>query len=235
MKKLIVISGASSGVGESLSRRFIELNWNVVGLGRSKDKLKKISDELGNNFTAYSLDIQSEKEVLSTFNLIEQKFKYIDIIVNNAAAFKMDEFSNCTFNDINLLIDTNLKGVMYSTLKAVEIMKKTKKPGRIINIASVASIHGIENQAIYCASKFGLNGFAEALNQEIIKFNISISTIFPGGINTPLWNDKNPYPGGSKDQLLKPADIVKAIEYISELESRVILKNMTIFPSNEWH
>ena len=114
-------------------------------------------------------------------------------------------------------------------------MKKTSKGGRIINIGSVASINGLENQAIYCASKFGLNGFSEALNQEVIKYNISISTIFPGGIDTPLWNKNNPYPSGDKSKLLKASDIVAIVEYIVKLKQRVVLKNLTIFPSNEWH
>ena len=80
-----------------------------------------------------------------------------------------------------------------------------------------------------------MNGFSEALNQEIIKDNISITTLFPGGIDTPLWNQTNPYPGGSISDLLQPNDIVNIVELLSTLESRVILKNMTIFPSNEWH
>lgn len=96
---------------------------------------------------------------------------HIDILVNNAAVFKMEEFS---IADIDRIIDTNLKGVMYATLEALSIMKnsESERGSRIVNIASVASLHGIPKQSIYCASKFGLNGFAEALNQEIIKDNI---------------------------------------------------------------
>ncbi len=235
MKKNIVISGVSSGLGKELAKKFISLNWNVIGLARNTDTLENLSEELGDNFSFYAVDLQDEEGVLSAFDYIDTKLNHIDVIVNNAAVFTMKPFLECDFKDINSIMDTNLKGVMYSTLKAVEIMKKNNKSGRIINISSVAGIHGIENQAIYCASKFGLNGFAEALNQEIIKYNISISTIIPGGINTPLWNEDNPYPGGDTKQLLQCSDIVKTVEYISGLEPRIILKNLTIFPSNEWH
>ena len=147
----------------------------------------------------------------------------------------LKNFAKCSFKDINTIIDTNLKGVMYATLEAIKIMRKTAIASRIVNIGSVASIHGIENQAIYCASKFGLNGFSEALNQEIIRHNISITTLFPGGIDTPLWSEDNPYPGGNTSGLLNAKDIVNIVEMLSSLEPRVILKNMTIFPSNEWH
>ena len=146
----------------------------------------------------------------------------------------MDKFQNFNHNEIDSIIDINLKGTMYCTLEFVKNMKQKNTTGRIINIASVASIHGIENQAVYCASKYGLNGFSEALNQELIKDNISITTIFPGGVDTPLWNEKNEYPG-NKNDLLKTGDIVNLIEKILDLENRIILKNLTIFPSNEWH
>ncbi len=235
MKKNIVISGVSSGLGKELAKKFISLDWNVIGLARNTEILESLSEELGDNFSFYAVDLQDEEGVLSAFDYIDTQLNHIDVIVNNAAVFTMKPFLECDFKDINSIVDTNLKGVMYSTLKAVEIMKKNNKSGRIINISSVAGIHGIENQAIYCASKFGLNGFAEALNQEIIKYNISISTIMPGGINTPLWNEDNPYPGGDTKQLLQCSDIVNTVEYISGLEPRIILKNLTIFPSNEWH
>ena len=235
MKKNIVISGVSSGLGKELAKKFVSLNWNVIGLARNTKTLQKLSEELGDNFTSYTVDLQDEAGVISAFDFIESQFSHIDVIVNNAALFTMKPFIECSFEDINSIVNTNLKGVMYSTLKAIEIMKKSNGSGRIINISSVAGVHGIENQAIYCASKFGLNGFAEALNQEIIKYNISISTIIPGGINTPLWNEDNPYPGGDTEQLLQCSDLVKTVEYISGLEPRIILKSLTIFPSNEWH
>ena len=69
----------------------------------------------------------------------------------------------------------------------------------------------------------------------MIDKNISITTIFPGGINTPLWNRDNPYPGNDKEKILQPKDIVDIVEYISKLENRIVLKNLTIFPNNEWH
>ena len=95
---------------------------------------------------------------------------------------------------------------------------------------SVASIHGIENQAVYCASKYGLNGFSEALNQELIKDNISITTIFPGGVDTPLWNEKNEFSRKQERFAKDRRHIVNLIEKILDLENRIILKNLTIFP-----
>ena len=235
LNKTIVISGVTSGVGRAAAIRFYSLGWNVIGLARNEVKLQELSEVLGENFIFLVVDVMNEDAVARAFKIIESNNTNIDILLNNAAVFKSSEFSKCSFEDINTIIDTNLKGVMYSTLEAIRVMKKSDTSSRIVNIGSVASVHGIENQSIYCASKFGLNGFSEALNQEIIRDNISITTLFPGGINTPLWNKTNPYPGGNKSELLHVDDIVNIVEMLSTLEPRVILKNMTIFPSNEWH
>lgn len=238
MKKCIIITGVTSGVGEEIALRFTQkLNWKVIGLARNKEKLDILEKSLGANFKGIVCDLQNPKEIVNGFSEIKQLSCHIDILVNNAAVFKLEEFSNCCMEDIDRIIDTNLKGVMYTTLEALSIMNNSnsKRGSRIVNIASVASLHGIPGQSIYCASKFGLNGFAEALNQEIIKNNISITTIYPGGINTPLWNNDNPYPAGDVNKTLDTTDVVNLIEYISNLQSKVILKNMTLFPSNEWH
>ena len=235
LNKTIIISGVTSGVGRALAIRFHSLGWNVIGLARNEVKLKKLFNILGHNFSFLTVDLMNKDAVAETFKIIESKNKNIDILVNNAALFQSKEFFKCSLEDIDTIIDTNLKGVMYSTLEAIKVMKKSHLSSRIVNIGSVASIHGIKNQSIYCASKFGLNGFSEALNQEIIKDNISITTLFPGGIDTPLWSKTNPYPGGDVSKLLQPDDIVRIVELLASLEARVILKNMTIFPSNEWH
>jgi len=133
--------------------------------------------------------------------------------------------------EIDDIIDTNIKGTIFCTLNTLKIMNR----GRIINISSVSGTHGIENQSVYSSTKYALNGFAESLNQELIKKNILISTICPGGINTPLWNDKNQYPGSDVTKILNPNDIVNMIEYIVDLPENVVLKNVTLFPTCEWH
>lgn len=234
MGKVALITGVTSGVGLELAASFVDQGWQVIGFARDKHKLDELRSQLGRGFVGYQVDLRNGYELEGAFDEISKSQNGIDLVVNNAAVFKTDQFINCTFEDIDAIVDTNLKGVMLLTMAALKQMKKWNKQGRIVNICSVAGLHGIENQAIYCASKFGLRGFGEALNQEIIKDGISVTTIFPGGINTPLWNEKNPYHGDVGD-LLKPGDIVKLVEYISKLDPRVILKDLTLFPSNEWH
>ncbi len=94
--------------------------------------------------------------------------------------------------------------------------------GRIINIGSVAGEHGIRNQSIYCASKFGVDGLADAWDQELLGNGIGLPAICPGGINTLLWSPENPYPGGDTLQLLSDYDIAKFVEYIDAQPTNVV-------------
>lgn len=229
----IVVTGASSGVGLEISKLFVKNGWKVIGLARSLIKLKSLKSELGKNFDFLEVDISSSDAVKNAFDSIHKNINVIDVLVNNAAVFMMKPLSESTVNDIDHIIDINLKGSMYCTLNALKMIRPNV--GRIINIGSVAGEHGIKNQSIYCASKFGLNGFAEALSQELSISGISLSTICPGGINTELWNTGNPYPGGDISKLLLAYDIAKLVEYITMQPNNVILKKIVAFPSNEWH
>lgn len=231
--KVIVVTGASRGIGRQTVKRFTEKKWSVIGLARNRIELEDIKGTLEGDFDYFTVDIRDYHKVCNAFVEIQRRYGKIDLLVNNAAIFKMERFSECNVSDIDNIIDTNLKGTLYCTHEAIKLMQPNG--GRIVNIASVSATHGIKNQAIYCASKYGIDGFAEALNQELIEEGISISTIYPGGIDTSLWNEEHkPYPGNLR-YLLNPEQIVNLIEYIADTPRKVILKKVVIFPSNEWH
>jgi len=226
------ITGVGSGVGLEICKTLLKNGWIVHGVGRKKlppKSLTKISPE---KFNYYSADITKPAQVGFCFKQVFKKNKVINLLVNNAGVFKSSPFEDYEISDIDRMIDVNLKGLIYTTFYCLEGLKSS---GRIINISSVAGIHGIENQSVYCASKYGVQGFSEALNQELIKKNISITTISPGGIKTPLWNEKeNPYRGDS-NKILQAKDIAMLVQYIAGLPNRIIFKSAVIFPSNEWH
>lgn len=229
--KAIVVTGATGGVGSDTVKFFLEKKWIVFGLARNADKLSLLTNEVNNNnFYGIQMDVKNYLSVYNAFIKIKSIHSYIDILVNNASIFKSKSFVDFTPQEIEDIIDTNLKGTIYCSLECIKCMIE----GRIINISSVSGTHGIPNQTIYSASKYGVNGFSEALNQELIKRGIKISTIIPGGINTPLWDEANPYSGNVAD-ILQPSDIVPLIYYISELPKHVVLKNVTVFPTCEWH
>jgi NAD(P)-dependent dehydrogenase (short-subunit alcohol dehydrogenase family) len=230
--KTLVVTGVTSGVGLEIVRRFVALGDRVIGLGRDGARLEAITRELGSErFWARQVDVRMSSEVQRVFDGLKDQVERIDVLVNNAAVFKTAPFESFTIEDIDAIIDTNLKGTIYCTHQALPFLRRGS---RIVNMGSVSGTHGIENQAAYSSSKFGVEGFAESLGQELSKRGIHITTICPGGIATPLWNEKNPY-GGDVNVLLRCEDIVALVEHVAGLPERVVFKKAILFPSNEWH
>lgn len=234
MKKNIIVTGASSGIGLAITKKFIGEGWTVHGIARNRAKLKDMGIELGENFYGYAVDVSNSKSLEKVFSNIKQIAPSIQVLVNNAAIFKSKPFLEFTFDEMLEIIKINLLGSLYCTHFSINLMKNNYS--RIINISSVSGLHGIKNQAVYSASKFGLNGFAESLAQELTSKNIFITTICPGGVNTPLWDPvSNPYLGGEITSALKPEQVADAVMYVSKLSKNIILKEFILFPSNEWH
>lgn len=218
-RKNIVITGASSGVGLELCRHFEKIGWNVIGIARDMRSVK-----IGNaalisaNVGGWFLDS------------IKYHTKKIDVLVNNAGLFESAPLQKTSHSSIYNIIHTNLFGTITTTWQCLRLMKSG---ARIINIGSVAGTHGIKHQSVYCASKYGVNGFFESLQHELLPKGILLSTINPGGIDTPLW-DKHKYKGDRK-KMLKTSDVVSIVDYISNLPPRVVLKTVTLYPTNEIH
>lgn len=232
MTKNIIITGGTRGLGLEITNYFLKTDeYNVIVIGRHKNNfnyhLKKT------NFYFFKTDLSKLDQIEKSFKMIHDKFTSIDILINNAGSFINKEFSNMSISDINNIIDINLKGYIFCTYFFLKFYNK--KFARIINIGSVAGEYGIKNQSVYSASKHGVNGFFESIAQELMKKNIQITTISPGGISTSLWNEKNPYPGNNIENLIVPEDIINQIIYLINQNKNVVVKKIICFPSNEWH
>ena len=130
------------------------------------------------------------------------------------------------------MIDINLKGSMYVTKFA---LPKMKSGSRIFFINSVAGLEELENQSVYCSSKHGLTGFAGVLGEELRDRGIKVTSIHPGGIDTPLWCKDNPYPCGDVSEAISPIEIAKLIDFIYNSKSNIEYKTVKLFPDTEWH
>jgi NAD(P)-dependent dehydrogenase (short-subunit alcohol dehydrogenase family) len=222
MNKTILITGTTSGVGATIAYNYIEKGWNVIGLARGES----IFDYP--NYKHYQVDVTSCYEMYDIFEQIDN----IDILVNNAAVFKMKSFSDTTLDEIDDMIDINLKGAMYVTKFALQ---KMEKGSRIFFINSVAGLEELENQSAYCASKHGLTGFAGVLGEELRSRGIKVTSIHPGGIDTPLWSRDIPYPCGDVSKAISPMELVKVIDFVYNSQFNIEYKTIKMFPDTEWH
>jgi len=236
----MVITGASSGLGKCLAEHFASKGWTVCALARSRDRLKALEEAYPGNVFAYPTDVSDAKQVKASFAAIHQERGPVDVLINNAGIVPQDEvFGKDDFEVIDRTIDTNLKGTMYCTYAVLPSMLE-RKDGRIINIASRAGVVGGEGRADpdgplnfgdYGASKFGVVGFGHHLGRRLLPRGILMTTLCPGGINTPVadaW-------GVDKNMLMQPEQIADLIEFLLKQEKNIFFKQMLFFAGFEWH
>lgn len=231
----IVITGGSSGVGEALSLRLAGKQHQVFALARRADRLEQLAAQGEGRITPMAVDVTQVDQIEAAYATIYKQHGPIDVLINNAAVYTKGPFADSDIQDISRLVETNLIGLMACTRLVVPPMIE-RKSGRIINIASVAGTRGIPGEAIYCASKHGVVGFGDALAQELVEHGVLLTTLCPGGINTPLWNaDTNPYGGPEVEKTMNPSELCDLIEFLLDQPNNTLYKKLIFFPVQEWH
>lgn len=222
--KNVVITGAGSGLGASLAKKYHAAGYHVTLLGRTIEKLDDISKDFENS-TVYQLDISSYTAVESTFKRIKESVGTIDILVNNAGVGYFDLAENLKTDQIDQMIDINLKGTIYCTQQVLGEMK-TQDAGIILNIVSTAGVEGKETESAYCASKFGVKGFTESLLKELDDSNVHVHGIYMGGMKTPFWNGiiEEENTGG----LMDPDDVAEIILANTKLRKNINVPSVII-------
>lgn len=233
--KSILVTGATRGVGEALTLKFAKKGYVVCALARTRNQLNSLVEKCGSDkVIPFEVDVSKKEQVEEAITTIQRDYGVPDVLVNNAGVVENVSFAEQDVAMIDRIVDVNLKGTLYVTRYLIPGMI-ARGSGRIINVSSVAGTRGIPGQAVYCASKFGMNGFADTLAQELLKNGILVTTICPGAIDTPLWNsEKNPYPG-DKTRIMQPEEIVDLIEYLLDQPEGTLHKKIVMFPTNEWH
>lgn len=224
-KKNVIITGAGSGLGASLAIKYSKLGFHVVLLGRTKQKLLKVSESLVSDYTIYELDVSSKTEVVNVFNSIKREVGTIDLLINNAGLGVFDLAENIEETHINQMIDINLKGTIFCTQEALKEMK-ARNQGRIINVVSTAGKTGKINESVYCASKFGVRGFTESLVAELENTNIHVYAAYMGGMKTEFWDGI--YTEEETKHLMNPDDVAEIIMNNVEPRDNLTVTEITI-------
>jgi 3-oxoacyl-[acyl-carrier protein] reductase len=180
-KKVVFISGASRGIGESLANYFAEKEYHVVGTSRNDFKFKNTS----NNLFPIKLDITCRESIKKCFDELKQKDLLPTILINNAGITSDQIFLRMKDDEWDDVISTNLTGVFNLTKIFIKNMIKSRE-GRIINISSISGLMGNPGQVNYSSSKAALNGFTKSLAKEVGSRNITVNNVAPGFIDTDM-------------------------------------------------
>jgi 3-oxoacyl-[acyl-carrier protein] reductase len=229
--RVAIVTGGSMGIGYAVAERLVKAGMNVFICARGRAELKQAIEVLSRSGRGEGeiCDVRSEEQVRMLLEECERRFGGVDILVNNAGigivGKTVEEMSGDEFRQT---LETNLFGVFYACHYAVPMMRR-RGGGYIINISSLAGQNAHPRMAAYNASKFGLNGFSEALMQEVREQNIKVSYICPGSVNTYFGGDT---PTEEQAWQLQPRDIAEVVVDILEMDRRALPSKIEIRPSN---
>lgn len=180
--QVVIVTGASSGVGEATARRFAELGARVVVAARTAAKIESLAKEIDGLAVATDVTSLSDLEKLVQETLAA--YGRIDVLVNNAGANRRGEFGDIELEAISNIVDTNLKAPMLLTRLALAALKESK--GVVVNVASIAGHVPLPGESPYCATKWGLRGFTFAVAEECRDTGVALTAVSPGPIATPF-------------------------------------------------
>jgi len=186
MRKTVFITGSSLGIGKETALYFAEREWNVVATMRTPASAD-ISLKNNKNIYIYYLDVLKSKSIIEAINFTIEKFKTIDVLVNNAGFATTGVFETSTEDHIEKQFATNVFGLFDVTKQIIPVLKK-QKYGTIINIASILGRMGTPLNSLYISTKWAIEGFSESLAFELDLFNIKVKLIEPGIIKSDFWD-----------------------------------------------
>lgn len=179
MKKTAFVTGATSGFGEAIARRLSQEGYKIVALARREDRLKKLASELGNTHIIVA-DIRDKEAVFGAVDSLPDKFKDIEVLVNNAGlALGQEKTIDAKVEDFEAMIDTNVKGLIYSTKAVLPLLYKQEK-GYIFNLGSTAGSWPYPGSNVYGATKAFVKQFSLNLRNDLVGTNIRVTNIEPG-------------------------------------------------------
>ena len=232
--------GATSGIGQATAK-LLSNNYDLILCGRRKERLIELRDYLSKktNVIILSFDVRNKDEVSEKIKSLNEKWKNIDFLINNAGnAHGMDYIFDGNSDDWDKMIDINVKGLLYVSKEILKIMVFNKR-GHVINIGSIAGKEVYPKGNIYCASKFAVDAISQSMRIDLNHKNIKVSQVNPGLVNTEfskvrfkndLGKAENVYRG--MDPLIAD-DVADVISFIMNRSDNVNISDITILPKSQ--
>ncbi len=238
--RTILITGATSGIGEATAKLLINNNRLII-CGRRSDRLEKLKNELLqiNEVTSLTFDVANKNQVFEAINSLPENFKTIDVLINNAGnAHGLATFQDADLDDLDAMIDINVKGLIYVTKAVLPYLKKGSNQ-HIINLSSIAGKQVYTNGTTYCASKFAVEALTRGMRLDFLPLGIKVTSIAPGAVETEFsivrfkgdtQRANSVYQGYEP---LEAINIAKTIEFVINQPEHVQLADITILPKKQ--
>lgn len=239
-KKLIFITGASSGIGKATAFLLASQGHSLLICARREEKLKEVVNEIRNKYKSevhsFLLDVSNLAEVKKSLSSLPSSFQNIDVLVNNAGnAYGLDPFCEANVEDWVKMIDINIKGLLFVTQWVLKGMMERNR-GHIVNLGSISSHEVYAKGTVYCATKHAVKAITDGLKKEVHGTPIRVTSIDPGLVETEFSNVrlKDPVKAKAVYQGMTPlnaSDIADAISYCISRPDHVNIKEMIILPT----
>lgn len=241
MNRLVLITGATSGIGLACARTFAKNKSDLIITGRREDRLKKLQSELTDKYGVkvkyLTFDIRQKESVFNAIDLLKSDKLSIDILINNAGlASGLSTVQEGDIDDWEKMIDTNIKGLLYISRAVLPMMIEQGK-GHIINIGSIAGKEVYPNGNVYCGTKHAVDAITKGMRIDVVKHGIRVSQVAPGAVETEFSVVRF---HGDKDKAdsvyqgfepLHPEDVADAVFYVANTPKHVNINDLVIMPT----
>lgn len=235
-EKVILITGASSGIGEGMARELAAAGGRVLLGARRTDKLEHVADDIrraGGVAGTQALDVADKASMAAFAKTALELWGRIDVLVNNAGIMPLSPLSAGKHDEWERMVDVNIKGVLWGIGAVLPAMER-QQAGQIINIASIGALQVVPTAAVYCATKFAVRAISDGLRQE--SSNIRVTCVNPGVVETDLAStithgETAAFLDSYRSIALQPADIARAVRQLIEAPDTVDTTEITIRPT----
>ena len=237
MSKIILITGASEGLGKATAEKFAAGGWNLILTARRKDQLEKVATDIEKKYGVKTLslvfDVQDKKAVFEHLGNLPAEWQAINVLLNNAGlALGRDPFEEANLEDWETMIDTNVKGLLYASKAVMPFIIAQK--GHIINIGSTAGKEVYKDGNVYCATKHAVDAISKAQRIDLLQHQVKVTAVHPGAVETDFslvrfkgdtTKASAVYAGYTP---LKAEDIADTIWYVANTPAHVCINDLVI-------
>lgn len=230
--KIALVTGASSGIGKAIARKLSSMGLRLVLVGRNHARLEALANELGDDVIWIAADLTEELQAQNLIDQTIEKFGAIDVLIENAGVFGNESIADTASSDIVEMVNVNLTSVILLAQAALPHMQKNGS-GEILVIGSIAGISDMRNEAVYSATKHGVNAFVRSLRRQAQGDGIRVGTILPGTVATELWGEIDAQKIDQQvesREVLRPEDIAELVAFMIGQPENVSIRELVVLP-----